>query len=57
MNIADIIELLLRYPDVPRPYEELKKYYLSIFKLEEADALSYLIEKKFENLHKNSCNS
>jgi hypothetical protein len=48
MDIYKIFLDILDKPFAPKCYRELRKYYLSKDLLQEADAISYLIEKKFE---------
>lgn len=47
MELSDIFFNLLNKPDVPRFYRELRDYYASIHKFNEAAAFDHLVEKRF----------
>lgn len=51
MDIFQILVRLLEKPDVPKFYRQLREAYQSQNKLHEAEAIGYLIEKKFGKIN------
>ena len=49
MNPFDNILLIIEKPNVEKGYRDLKKYYESIGKTNEASAIQYLIDTRFKN--------
>jgi hypothetical protein len=54
MDIYQILLAILEKPNVPKFYRELRCYYQKIGMLQEADAIEYLIESKFEKKDANT---
>lgn len=57
MEIYEIILSILEKPDVPKFYRELKNVYQSNKMIHEAEAIDYLIEKRFKKNDNDSPNS
>lgn len=57
MDVAQIFFSILNRPNVPRPYGDLKAYYENNNLNEEASAILYLIEKKFEKNNETTINN
>lgn len=48
MELPQILSNILEKPWVPRFYRELQSHYINNNMMEEAQAIAFLIEKKFE---------
>lgn len=57
MNIYEILTALIDKPDVPKFYRELKQYFENHNLTNEASAIGYLIENKFEKKHESIINN
>ena len=50
MDINYLYTSLLRHPDTPKVYRELRKYYQQINKPDEAEAFALLLREEFHEL-------
>jgi hypothetical protein len=54
MQINEIFLSILEKPNIPRYYRELQSFYKNIKMFDEASAIGYLLENKFEKKNENT---